>query len=401
MLTSLRVENFKALKDVKVDLTPMHVLIGPNDSGKTTILEALAAISRSVSVPLAKCFREPWQGQELAWKGRAKTPIGLSVQADDRNGKRLEYRLYLSPDYGEQHISLINEFCSGYDLVDHELHGGSPFNSTTLHDYNAARATAEDARVVHTIQGMIEQLDGVHLYRWEPGLLRMPNAPSYLGGQRMTRGGFGLTLVLDEILGFDREMFGGLEAAFTNVFPSVISIKFRPSPAYRIADPVDAQSGAFERAPGKSIHFQLSDGTLVPAAHASDGLLIILAYLAVLYLPKPPKLLLVEEPENGVHPARLEHVLGILRNLSEQMGETQIIMTTHSPYVLDEFEPHEVTICSKNPDGSVATRRLSESEVVQKQKDVFSLGEIWTGEGDEALSRDPSDTPPADRGAAA
>ena len=43
MITRFRVQNYKALRDVTLDLTPMHVLIGPNDSGKTSVLEALAA----------------------------------------------------------------------------------------------------------------------------------------------------------------------------------------------------------------------------------------------------------------------------------------------------------------------------------------------------------------------
>ncbi len=208
-------------------------------------------------------------------------------------------------------------------------------------------------------------------------------------------------MVLDDILGFDRNAFIKLEAKFIEFFPAVKSIKLLPEPAY-VRNRLKKQPvPILTEADGKGLHFQLLDGTIMPAAQASDGLLLVLAYLAVLHLPEPPRLLLVEEPENGVHPGRLQEVLGILRHLVAESKATQIIMTTHSPYVLDEFEPHEVTICSKNPDGSVATRRLSESEVVQKQKDVFSLGEIWTGEGDEALSRDPSDTPPADRGAAA
>jgi AAA15 family ATPase/GTPase len=44
MIRTFRVQNYKALRDVTLELTPMHLLIGPNDSGKTSILEALAAL---------------------------------------------------------------------------------------------------------------------------------------------------------------------------------------------------------------------------------------------------------------------------------------------------------------------------------------------------------------------
>lgn len=114
-------------------------------------------------------------------------------------------------------------------------------------------------------------------------------------------------------------------------------------------------------------------------------MLLVLAYLTVMHLPQPPRVVLVEEPEKGIHPKRLQDVLAILRELVSQQKQTQIILTTHSPYVVDLFEPEEVTLCQKQPDGSVAVRRLSESRAVREQLDVFTLGEIWTAEGDEAL----------------
>ena len=57
MITRFRVQNYKALRDVTLDLTPVHVLIGPNDSGKTSLLEALAALCRSVERPFSEVFR--------------------------------------------------------------------------------------------------------------------------------------------------------------------------------------------------------------------------------------------------------------------------------------------------------------------------------------------------------
>ncbi len=125
---------------------------------------------------------------------------------------------------------------------------------------------------------------------------------------------------------------------------------------------------------------------MLPASQASDGVLIVLAYLTVMHLPKPPAMILVEEPENGIHPKRLKEIVRILRTLVEKNAHTQILMTSHSPYLLDEFQPDEVTLCRKNKLGAVQTRRLSEIEQICSQLDVFSLGEIWTGEGDERLA---------------
>ena len=90
-------------------------------------------------------------------------------------------------------------------------------------------------------------------------------------------------------------------------------------------------------------------------------MLLVLAYLAVLYLPEPPRVLLIEEPENGIHPKRLRDVLGVLRELIQEQSHTQVVLTTHSPYALDLFAPEEVTLCTMQKNGEVKTTTVGES----------------------------------------
>ena len=127
-------------------------------------------------------------------------------------------------------------------------------------------------------------------------------------------------------------------------------------------------------------------GQLVPASQASDGTLLVLAYLSVLHLPEPPRLLLIEEPENGIHPKHLREILEILRSLVHEQSHTQVVLTTHSPYVLDLFKSEEVTLCTKLETGEIRTTRMSDSPEVVRQLGVFTLGEIWTSEGDEKIA---------------
>ena len=233
-----------------------------------------------------------------------------------------------------------------------------------------------------------DSLAGVHFYRWDPRLLGLPVAPDSKRRFRMEPSGFGLALCLDDILGYDRKRFTQLEDRFREIFPQIKSIKLIPEPAYRAPTDDPVQIPMLQRAEGKGIHFEFTaGGELVPAAQVSDGVLLVLAYLTVLYLPQPPRVLLVEEPENGIHPKRLQDVLKILKDVVKQQEQTQVILTTHSPYVVDLFSPEEVTLCQQMGDGSVSVRRLSESQTVRDQLDVFTLGEIWTAEGDEALSQ--------------
>ena len=69
MLERIRVQNFKAIADAELELTPLHLLIGPNDSGKTSFLEAIAALSRSLDHPIDRTFLGRWRGRQLVHSG--------------------------------------------------------------------------------------------------------------------------------------------------------------------------------------------------------------------------------------------------------------------------------------------------------------------------------------------
>jgi predicted ATPase len=102
-----------------------------------------------------------------------------------------------------------------------------------------------------------------------------------------------------------------------------------------------------------------------------------LGFLAITHQPTPPQLLLIEEPENGVHFASLKDIVAALKKVSED-GKTQVFVTTHSPYLLDLVEPEEVLMFEKAADGSVNAKRMSEFPDMADMKKNFMTGEIWT-----------------------
>jgi hypothetical protein len=383
MINSFRVRGYKALLDVELALTPVHVLIGPNDTGKSSILEALSALCRSVDFDLSEAFTGRWSGTQLVWRGGLGQVVELEAEFAE-HGNILRYSLGCAFPLRGRDVHVVEERLvqDESSLFDRDPSFGVTFVAAS------ARSGFEvdgDARAP-SAQMVYDALQGVHSYRWNPLFLSLPVVPDARRRFRMEPNGFGLAMCLDDILGYDRERFGDLEDRFRSIFPEIKSIKLSLEQAYRhpIDDP--EQVPILERADGKGVHFDLTTGARdVPASQMSDGILLVLASLTILYLPDPPRLLLVEEPENGIHPDRLKEIVAIVRDVVGDGSRTQVVMTTHSPYILDSFQPDEVTVCRKAEDGFVETRRLSASSAVRDQIDVFTLGEIWTGEGDEAL----------------
>lgn len=395
MITRFQVQNYKALRDVTLNLTPMHVLIGPNDSGKTSILEALASLCRSVDHQLPEAFVGSWQGADLVWRGNINQIVALEAEGNVEE-KNWKYRIGCRFAQRERDVNLKEERLKFDPRLEEFIEMGSRDLSRATLTYEIAVLDRDVSDALRYVAREIHHvLSGVHLYRWVPRLLSLPVAAHSQHQFRMESTGFGLALCLDDILGYDRRRFEDLENHFKRIFPEVDSILLIREQAF--TGPIDdpEQIPRLEQAEGKGLYFRLKKNKQeLPAAQVSDGMLLILAYLTILYLPHPPRVLLIEEPENGIHPRRLQDVLQILRKLIAEQEHTQIVLTTHSPYVVDQFQPDEVSLCHKEGDGSVVVHQLSESQTVKEQIDVFTLGEIWTSEGDKALAE--TSSPPVE-----
>jgi predicted ATPase len=190
--------------------------------------------------------------------------------------------------------------------------------------------------------------------------------------------GHGIPAVYDAVLSRDREAFDQIEESVRRHFPTVRSIWL----------PTSTNSM-------KALGVVLKDGTRVHANELSEGLLYWLAF-AVLPQVDPTAFLLVEEPENGLHPSRISEVVTVLREVSRTM---QVIIATHSPLVINELQPNEVTILTRDEKTGTRATRLDRTTHFQQRQQVYALGELWLsfadGVDEAALVNDSDPSSPA------
>ncbi len=200
------------------------------------------------------------------------------------------------------------------------------------------------------------------LVRLEPDEMRAksPLIPTAQGIGLKERG-TGLAAVYDALLARKRKAFDAIEADVIRFFPQVESLALSSVSSSE-----------------KELAVQLR-GRDVPigAADLSEGLLYFLAFKALPHLDRTP-LILVEEPENGLHPARIAEVVAVLREISKT---TQVVMATHSPLVVNELEGNEVSVITRDDEGTHATL-LSETPRYKERASVYKNGEIWLAYAD-------------------
>jgi predicted ATPase len=194
------------------------------------------------------------------------------------------------------------------------------------------------------------------------------------GAPPLEENGSGVAAVLDYLLRNDRQRFDSIVAELRKRVPGLDDL--------RVAVPDSAQA--------RTINLALDHNLVLSAKEASTGVRLMIFFVTLLYHPNPPGVILLEEPENGVHPARLQEIVEMLRNVStgEYGGRpAQVILSTHSPYLLDFITPEldQVLVFRRQDDGLRTVEPL-DAERIRAFMGEFGLGEVWFNRGEEGLT---------------
>jgi hypothetical protein len=111
----------------------------------------------------------------------------------------------------------------------------------------------------------------------------------------------------------------------------------------------------------------------IPSWAMSDGTVRFLAHLLVVFGASRPPLVCFEEPENFIHPHSLELLAHVLKKAS---ARSQILLSTHSPYLLNFLEPEDVMIVEKH-DGATQASRPKDPGAIKEALKTLGLGEMW------------------------
>jgi len=344
----MQIRDYGCIQDATFRFTPLHALIGPNDSGKSTVLRALKTLSFLISGGLTAEQQGTLLRAIQSSKGgepRMAVSTGTVTWAVDFTQQR---------GLGGQQV-----MCGWRSL-------GRADASTVWADRGEDRrvfASLRDVGGPRPDAGIIRALENAQTLRLEPDALRAPHSliPDSEPLRFVDERGTGLPALYDAILARDLRAYQAINAELCRLFPDVESIRLVT---------VDKHT--------KSIGVRLVDGTFVPADLMSEGLLYYLAFAVLPYLA-PTSLLLVEEPENGLHPARIAEVVGVLRAISRK---TQVILATHSPLVVNELAPDEVTVVTRNREHGTRATVIKDVPRFEERSKVYALGELWLSYAD-------------------
>jgi predicted ATPase len=351
MIKTFRARNYGCLKDVTAELTPLHAFIGPNDSGKSTLLHGMRTLFQLASGKFSE--DNGWSPFDPYLPIRFPVTSGQREDHDFLLACGFEHGWYAYVvDHGGPHERVarsLEEITSGTDLS----YDASRFATWPGELHHHASDTADTpGRVAH-------QLGAARLIRFDPDALRKASG---LIPEREAVGfqddrGHGLAGVYFAIRNRDDDAFSAIVKDVRHHFPTIKSVRVKAVTTSEVV-----------------LEAELVSGARVEARRMSEGLLYYLAFAALRHLD-PVSLLLVEEPENGLHPARIAEVVRILRAIAET--GTQVVMATHSPLVVNELRPEEVSVITRTPEQGTRVKRIHETPDFEARSKIYALGELW------------------------
>jgi predicted ATPase len=372
----LRVQNYRALKDLELKpISPLTVFLGPNGSGKSTIFDVFAFLSESFSVGLRKAWDRRGRFKELRTRGQ-DGPIVIE----------LKYREKPQTPLITYHLA-IKEGPRGPLVQEEWLHWkrgsyGHPFRFLDFHNGRGNVVTgempdAEDTRVE-------EQLDSPEMLAVNT-LGQLAKHPRVSALRRFITGWYLSYLSADNTRGSPeagpQERLSATGDNLPNVIQylreqhndrldSILQTLSRRIPRLERVDAELMQDGR--------LLLQIKDAPFerpILARFASDGTLKMLAYLTLLYDPDPPPLIGMEEPENYLHPRLLPELAEECRKAT---ARTQLMVTTHSPFYVNNLRPEELWVLYRNKQGFTQARRTADmARVGDFMAEGAQLGHLW------------------------
>lgn len=395
MLKRIKILGYKSFTELNLSLKPLSVLIGPNSAGKSNFLDALQLLSRmATKSTLKEAFDNPYRGTPLesfnfigeGVQGLLSRPTltfsfevdvelsdgvvesvnsqiremrsSRSHDASDPSGsapskpkstyitrRNLRYRLEVEVIPKSGILRVKDEFLVALNERGEVVSRPLPFiermsNKIHVRMEGQSHPTYHDRYLDHTIisrplypphyphlVAMRQELASWFIFYFEPRE-KMRAANPVKEVRNIGLMGEELSSFLNTLQTVDPKQFHGIEKSLHMIIPSITGLHVSVNTL-------------------GEVELQVKEGTVsVPARVVSEGTLRVLGLLALGGMKDSPALIGFEEPENGVHPRRIQLIAELLKNMAHA-AKTQLVVTTHSPILTGMIPDESLYICKK------------------------------------------------------
>lgn len=376
MIKTFNVDNFKSLNNLSINLQPMTVIVGNNATGKSSILQAIDFVCGCVNDDFSVLLeRRGWTVDNIRSKfirsGTARISFGVEVVLEEPVNTTLKWGMVLQPNVAKNQLHLVSE-----EIVDLDT-------KETLVQYKASaggwiKGDKEELSIMPNFVITSSCLKVIqHLHGVDSRLNRLvdffDNSESFemLAPDNMRLSSRGVVKNIGEtgknLPSFIRQM----SAEQKNNFMS----KLKRIMGSRISD----VSASVKGKPGWTLinvkeHYDTGDVEF-SSKEISDGILRVLAFIAISEIEPANAIFLLDEVENGINSDYAEAMIDVLSEIYEE-SRHQLVLTTHSTVFLDYVKPEQIVLLYRDQNGSTRADNLFDSKEIRDKLEYMYPGEI-------------------------
>ena len=359
-LRSVTIRGYRSFKDAKLDLRPLNVLIGANGAGKSNLVSFFAMMNELMTGRLQQHVASTGHASSNLHFGPRTTPqLEAELEFELDAGAVDTYRMRLGHAAGDTLI--FTEEClsflqSGFTNAKEEQLG--PGHKETLIG-STADGSGPQAKTARVFRYLLNNCRVFHFHDTSP-TSRVRNY-GYVGNNRPFMPDAGnLAAVLHRLRSENPNVYLRIVDTVRQVAPFFIDFDLEPSGPGRKEIILNWRHRRSDQIFGPH---QLSDGTLRA---------ICLITLLMSPADELPILIVIDEPELGLHPYALNILASLCRSAST---ESQILVSTQSSAFVNSFDPEDIVVVER--DGESSTLARPDVNHLEAWLDDYSLGEIW------------------------
>lgn len=405
-LRQIDISGYTSLKDISLKFDDLTVLVGPNNSGKSNVLNAIEFVSEAYRTNLTEALRESnisffltktrkSHAHSMRFRvlvnltsGRKRTPsivlqhafTIVPTKARSSSTFRIDNEVLNFLDFGLRPVLSIHRIGSRLRVVSQRLDLSDLRKSPNAKQLLAVRDIVQTFRksavqfeptelavrtlasVSPLIRSFVDRISAIAVFEPDPDYAR--NDSEKTSRPQMDRWASNLPAVLAYMREFETETWTNIVEQMRTVFPDLEELVVE------------------ESATGNLAIFFKESGYEKPwlASEVSDGTMRALALFTALFDPRI-SVLMIEEPENSAHPWIIRRIVEACHRAGKAK---QIILATHSPIVMNSVKPSSVVVVARR-NGVSKTRPLLEykkplGRILEKREidtfDVFDSGSI-------------------------
>lgn len=352
ILEKLSITGYKSIEHAQVELRALNVLIGANGAGKSNFVGVFELLREVVEGRLQLHVARRGGADALLRFGRARTPA-LVIDFDfEPNG----YRVELAPSDDDGFL-FVDEVCTfrgpGYEQPFEERQSAGGYRESKL--ARAAENSDIAAHVLRTISSW-----RVYHFHDTSSSARMKQVGDIGDNEALRPDASNLAAYLYRLGNTARPSYELIVKMVQRVAPFFDGFKLHPD--RNNEDKIRLEWA--ER--GSDAYFN---------AHAlSDGTLRFICLATLLLQPQPPSVILLDEPELGLHPLAITLLAELLQRAAHH---TQVIVSTQSVTLVDELDPGDLMVVDRDPKSGASLFHRPTPVEVRGWLDDYSLGELW------------------------